>query len=222
MSANGSSKTMPGQRDPKRASPTSLGAKASRLKRTVSASMPLPEPSASLLRAALLESYFSPFSARVSNWAGGHTAFLLALILVVVWAAFGPITGYSDNWMLVINTSTTIVTFLMVFIIQSSQNRDTRALQVKIDELLRATQGASNSLIDLEQLTRPRSPGCTTNIWRWPPRRTNSGWSSTSARRRWKRRPTRAWRGARCRAGRPRDRTGAASAWRGWREADPC
>ena len=128
-------------------------AQALRQKPTAPGLKPWPEPSPSLFKTTLIESYFAPFSARVSNWAGGHSAFLLALGLVVGWAAFGPITHYSENWMLVINTSTTIITFLMVFIIQSSQNRDTRALQVKIDELLRATRGASNSLIDLEQLT---------------------------------------------------------------------
>jgi low affinity Fe/Cu permease len=122
-------------------------------KHTEPALKPLPEPSAKLLRTALIESYFSPFSARISTWAGGHAAFMLAFALVIVWAAFGPVTHFSNDWMLVINTSTTIITFLMVFIIQSSQNRDTRALQVKIDELLRATKGASNSLMDLEQLT---------------------------------------------------------------------
>lgn len=95
---------------------------------------------------------FAKIAQKLSLWAGSPKTFLGAIVLLAIWASSGPLFGFNDTWQLIINTSTTIITFLMVFLIQNTQNRDTDILHLKVDELLRATKDAQNAMLGLESL----------------------------------------------------------------------
>ena len=100
-----------------------------------------------------MDRFFAAAATRIAGWAGQPIAFILALALIILWLVSGPLFNWSDTWQLVVNTATTIVTFLMVFLIQNSQNRDAAAMQAKLDEIIRAVDSARNQFIGIEHLT---------------------------------------------------------------------
>jgi low affinity Fe/Cu permease len=108
-------------------------------------------------------SWFTRFAKWTARKTGRPVTFMAAVTIIIVWAVTGPVFGFSDTWQLVINTGTTIVTFLMVFLIQNTQNRDSEAIQIKLDELIRAIKEANNALLDLEELEEKELDGIRAN-----------------------------------------------------------
>ncbi len=100
-----------------------------------------------------MSDFFHRASTKISNASGKASAFIISVLVVIIWAAVGPIFDYSDTWQLVINTGTTVVTFLMVFLIQNTQNRDSKSIHLKLDELIRTQKNASNAFMDLDGRT---------------------------------------------------------------------
>src|SRR3546814_11587693 len=107
----------------------------------------------------MFDRFFTVIASRIAGFAGRPAAFILATVFILVWAVTGPIFAYSDTWQLVVNTATTIVTFLMVFLIQNSQNRDAAAMQAKLDELIRTLDGARNGFLGIEHKTDTEGEG---------------------------------------------------------------
>ena len=100
-----------------------------------------------------MDEFFRKFSIKMAEITGSSKAFLLAVLVIMIWAVSGPFFDFSEVWQLIINTGTTIVTFLLIFLIQNTQNRDAKAIHLKLDELIRAVEGARNGLVNLEQLS---------------------------------------------------------------------
>ena len=121
--------------------------------------MSFPNPLARTIRPAKSKSWFNRLAKWTARIAGRPSAFGLAVAVILVWICTGPFFGFGDTWQLVINTGTTIVTFLMVFLIQNTQNLDSEAMQVKLDDLIRAIEGAHNVLLDLEQVEEDELDG---------------------------------------------------------------
>ncbi|MCC7289639.1 low affinity iron permease family protein [bacterium] len=105
------------------------------------------------LRFKQMEFFFRKFSQRIAGFVGNPIAFFMAVVVIVAWAITGPMFGFSDTWQLVINTGTTIITFLMVFLIQNTQNRDSKAINLKLDELIVAVKSAHNNLVEVNELS---------------------------------------------------------------------